>query len=661
MVGDGSGLVRRAGWLRGCRGRPGVALYLVLVFLLLLSLLGAGLALLTSAEVGAQWLYEDQHAAIAAAEAGYYVALSLIRQHPFEPDRWLDSEPDFAARPVGSVSRPAGSRGADGAAVEEQEDGTRRAAWRYSVVRAGESVLSPVTFGVIDEGSRFNLNSFNPQRVEQYRASLLVLPGMTNELVDALIDWLDEDDTPRPGGAESAYYAGLNPPYGPRNGKLGSVEELLLIKGFTPALLYGEDMNQNGVLDPNEDDGDVLDPPDNADGQLDRGIARFLTVYSTEFNITQENTPRVLLTSREGIAALREDFGPQKAAYLQQLLSLNVVLRSPADLLGGNLLRRPQREGQDGRGGGGREGQDRGREPDDREEGAGDGGEDGMDEGEEQFGGAGNRPWGLDVPVLLADSDKAAYGLMLLQDGGGAGGGGTGGGGRGGGAGGAGQGPGADDGTGGGRVQPGAGGRQRGGAGGPRTVPGGGRTPVPRGGGGDDADGEAGNEPNGGGGQAQEEQPIPPSPFTNDDLARLMDRYTVVPPGIELVGRINVNTAPVEVLSMLPGVTAEQAAQMVSVRSTLPVEDRASTAWLLGSGVLSRDAYQSLAPLMTSRASVFRIESVGHSDHSSMQFRRVTMVQVQGAAIRVLFVQDFLNEAPAYDLRSGGSLRGQAR
>ena len=38
-----------------------------------------------------------------------------------------------------------------------------------------------------------------------------------------------------------------NPPYAPRNGPLGSIEELLLVRGVTPALLFGADLNRNGV------------------------------------------------------------------------------------------------------------------------------------------------------------------------------------------------------------------------------------------------------------------------------------------------------------------------------------------------------------------------------------------------------------------------------
>jgi len=51
---------------------------------------------------------------------------------------------------------------------------------------------------------------------------------------DAVLDWRDGDDTPRPGGAEAADYAALPEPVRPRNGNLLDVEELRYVKGVTP-------------------------------------------------------------------------------------------------------------------------------------------------------------------------------------------------------------------------------------------------------------------------------------------------------------------------------------------------------------------------------------------------------------------------------------------
>ena len=64
-----------------------------------------------------------------------------------------------------------------------------------------------------------------------------------------------------------------------------SLDDLLFVRGVTPALLYGEDLNRNGIMDPGEDL--------NGDGYFDRGWSKYLTVYSAERNLQINGTPRV--------------------------------------------------------------------------------------------------------------------------------------------------------------------------------------------------------------------------------------------------------------------------------------------------------------------------------------------------------------------------------
>ena len=58
-------------------------------------------------------------------------------------------------------------------------------------------------------------------------------------IVDSLVDWLDTDDQELDFGAENSYYRSLSPAYGSRNGPVQFIEELLLVKGVTPDLLFG--------------------------------------------------------------------------------------------------------------------------------------------------------------------------------------------------------------------------------------------------------------------------------------------------------------------------------------------------------------------------------------------------------------------------------------
>ena len=122
---------------------------------------------------------------------------------------------------------------------------------------------------------------------------LLMIPGMTYELADAILDFIDADDTPRTNGCESEYYSSLSPSYPAKNSPLESLDELLLVRGVTSELLFGEDFNRNGLLDPNENDGDASWPPDNADGALQLGWSAYLTVFGREKNTRWDGTNRI--------------------------------------------------------------------------------------------------------------------------------------------------------------------------------------------------------------------------------------------------------------------------------------------------------------------------------------------------------------------------------
>ena len=67
-------------------------------------------------------------------------------------------------------------------------------------------------------------------------------------LLDAIADWVDKDDNERTQGAEEQYYRSRDPGYGCRNGAMSSLEELLLVKGVTPELLYG-DKEHEGIAE----------------------------------------------------------------------------------------------------------------------------------------------------------------------------------------------------------------------------------------------------------------------------------------------------------------------------------------------------------------------------------------------------------------------------
>ncbi len=59
------------------------------------------------------------------------------------------------------------------------------------------------------------------------------------EIVDAIIDWMDDNEEITGMGAESSYYSSLSVPYTAKNAPLDCIEELLMVKGITNELFGG--------------------------------------------------------------------------------------------------------------------------------------------------------------------------------------------------------------------------------------------------------------------------------------------------------------------------------------------------------------------------------------------------------------------------------------
>lgn len=207
------------------------------------------------------------------------------------------------------------------------DDGAER--WFFSVFSPADS-REEVRFGLIDEASKLNLNQATEEMLEK-------LPRLTPALVQGLLDFLDSDDAPRPEGAEQEYYDALPRPYGVLNGPLRTVDELLLVRGFTPALLYGEDANWNFQLDASEDDGELQFPPDNKDGRLDPGLRLNITACSYDLNLDNSGFPRTELNSSSNLTPPQgsggEELPPPVIAYVEALRRNKVLLSDPSDLL----------------------------------------------------------------------------------------------------------------------------------------------------------------------------------------------------------------------------------------------------------------------------------------------------------------------------------------
>jgi type II secretory pathway component PulK len=145
-------------------------------------------------------------------------------------------------------------------------------------------ILSPYSksdqqyqFGICDESAKLNINSAIAPELE-------ALPTTTlqQDIADAIVDWRSTASKASADGAESSYYNSLPDAYNCKNEPYESVEELLLVKGVTPQMLFGYDLNRNGVIEPEEQtaasgQGISLNSTSTNDS---RGIYNYLTVWS---------------------------------------------------------------------------------------------------------------------------------------------------------------------------------------------------------------------------------------------------------------------------------------------------------------------------------------------------------------------------------------------
>lgn len=274
------------------RAHRGVALVLVL---------WVGLALTVVA------IYFAHTARLEYTAAGNNLAGLRAEQAIAGAQRYLIATLDAAGTPGEMPSADDGDYEAENVAVGDARF------WIIGRDADADGEPTEPTFGLVDEASKLNLNSATLEMLE-------ALAGITPEVAAAIVDWRDEDSEQTPGGAEAQDYLVLDDPYMAKDSAFETVDELRFVQGVDMRMLYGEDTNRNGLLDPNEDDGDATWPPDDADGRLDPGLAEYVTTFTREPNTRADGTPRVNLRGqgvRQQLSrALSETLGQERATEI---------------------------------------------------------------------------------------------------------------------------------------------------------------------------------------------------------------------------------------------------------------------------------------------------------------------------------------------------------
>jgi general secretion pathway protein K len=129
---------------------------------------------------------------------------------------------------------------------------------------------------IIDESGKVDINTASEVVLKNMFINAGVGADDADIIVDSIMDWKDEDDLHRLHGAESDYYLSLPNPYKAKNADFDTLEELLLVKGMTPEILYGS--------------------------RGKKGVIEFLTVHSGALHININAAPREVLAALPGMS-----------------------------------------------------------------------------------------------------------------------------------------------------------------------------------------------------------------------------------------------------------------------------------------------------------------------------------------------------------------------
>ena len=202
------------------KSETGIALFLVLWVLTLLSVIAGEFCFAMRTEVNMTRNFKEQTETYYIALAGLNRAIGeMIRNELMPPDKTTTETPGKEEAPE----------------VEEKSD-----RWRINAeipaISYGEGEY---TVRIGNESGKININDANEGMLKMMLRGFELDEQEKSVIVDSILDWRDKDDLHRLNGAEDDYYRSLPTPYECKDGDFDSVEELLMVRGITPEIFYG--------------------------------------------------------------------------------------------------------------------------------------------------------------------------------------------------------------------------------------------------------------------------------------------------------------------------------------------------------------------------------------------------------------------------------------
>ncbi len=265
----------------------GVALLMVLFVVSLLMIIAAEFTFTTRMEITTAQNFKEDVQGYYYALAGFQYALTEVLGEYDENYVTGDGQVGFYRKWYEESTNPQPAEGEEAVTTEWPPLPTRNG------ILIGDGAFDYI---ITDEEGKLNLNYLNARsgrgssnNRDVFRQVLIQTGVEEGELpdviIDSIMDWIDRNDEHRLNGAETDWYErnykeqGFMEPYTAKNGKLDTIDELLMIRGMTPEILFGSDS--------------IYAMQQDEEGQY-RGILPYVTVYGYHRKVN-ENTAAPLL------------------------------------------------------------------------------------------------------------------------------------------------------------------------------------------------------------------------------------------------------------------------------------------------------------------------------------------------------------------------------